>query len=86
MPARVAVPSPLSVKLTPDGSAGLLVADSAGAGSPVAVTLNEPGRPAAKVAAPPLVMTGAAVAGLMVRVKLWLASGPTPLAAVIVSG
>ena len=82
----MAVPPPLSVKLTPDGSAGVLVADSAGAGMPVAVTVNEPGRPAANVVAPALVMTGAAVAGLTVRAKLCVAFGLTPFAAVIVSG
>jgi hypothetical protein len=75
----------LSVKLTPDGRAGLLVADSAGTGIPVAVTVNEPGFPAAKVVALALVMTGGAVAGLTVRVKLWVAFGLTPFAAVIVS-
>ena len=86
MPVSVAVPSPLSVKLTPDGSAGVLVADRSGTGMPVAVTVNEPGCPAAKVVAPALVMTGAAAAGLTVRVKPWVAFGRTPFAAVIVSG
>ena len=36
--------------------------------------------------APALVMTGAAAAGLTVSVKLWVAFGLTPFAAVIVIG
>ena len=80
------MPLPLSLKVTPDGRAGLLVADSAAAGVPVVVTENVPAVPAANVVPAALVMTGAAVAGFTVSVKLWVALGPTPLAAVIVIG
>ena len=40
VPARVAVPSPLSTKVTPAGSAPVSV--SAGVGNPVVVTVNVP--------------------------------------------
>ena len=86
VPDRVAVPSPLSLKLTPDGSAGLLAADRAAAGLPVVVTVNVPACVTAKVVPPALVMTGAARAGFTVRVKFWVAWGLTPLPAVIVIG
>ena len=42
--------------------------------------------PTVKAAALPLVMAGAVGAAFTVSVKLWLASGLTPLAAVIVIG
>ena len=83
VPARVAVPLPLSLNVTPDGSAGVLVADRAAVGLPVVVTENVPACPAAKVVRSALVMTGAARAGLTVSVKLWVASGLTPLVAVM---
>ena len=82
----MAVPSPLSLNVTPDGSAGLLDADSDAAGLPVVVTANVPAWPTANVVPVALVMTGAASAGLTVSVKLWLASGLTPLDALIVIG
>src|SRR5262249_8767013 len=65
VPARVAVPSPLSVNVTPPGStlAGML---SAAAGKPVVVTVNEPGLPTVNVVLLALVMTGA---WFTVRVK-----------------
>ena len=62
------------------------MADSAAVGVPVVVTVNVPAVPTANVVAPALVMTGAAAAGFTVSVKLWVAFGPTPLAAVIVIG
>ena len=86
VPARVAVPFPLSLKLSPDGSAGLLVADRVADGLPVVVTGNVPAWPTAKVVEVALVMTGAARAGLTVSVRLWLAFGVTPLAALTVIG
>ena len=50
-------------------------------------TENDPCAPTVKAADLPLVMAGAVgVAGLTVRVKLWLALGLTPFAAVIVIG
>ena len=47
VPDNVAVPFPLSVKVTPLGSAP--VSDTAGVGEPVEVTVNEPGLPAENV-------------------------------------
>ena len=85
VPARVAVPFPLSLNVTPEGSAGLLAADSDAAGLPVVVTENVPAVPTAKLPLA-LVMTGAASAASTVSVKLWLASGLTPLDALIVIG
>ena len=80
----MAVPSPLSIKVTPDGSApdSVIVA----VGLPVVVTGNVPWVPTVKAAALPLVMAGAVGAAFTVRVKLWLAAGLTPLDAVIVIG
>ena len=73
MPARVAVPLPLSVKVTPAGSApdSVTVAD----GLPVDVTENEPCVPTVKVVELPLVMAGAVGAAFTVSVKLWVALG-----------
>ena len=56
VPEIVAVPSPLSVSLTPDGSRP--VPEIQGAGSPVAVTVNVNATPNASVAAGALVKTG----------------------------
>ena len=56
MPASVAVPSPLSVKVTPDGSAP--VSASFAVGLPVLVTENDPAVPTVNVAEVPLVMAG----------------------------
>ena len=63
------MPSPLSVKAVPAGSGPVTV--RAGAGDPVAVTVNEP--PAAAVTAAPaaLVIAGAVPT---VRVKAWVAA------------
>ncbi len=74
VPARVAVPSPLSVKVTPLGSAPFSV--SAEVGNPVDVTVKLPAWPSVKVAASAEVMAGGVST---VRAKLWLASGLTPL-------
>ena len=63
VPDRVAVPSPLSLNVTPDGRAGLLVADRAAVGLPVVVTEKVPAVPTANVVPLALVMTGAAVPG-----------------------
>ena len=76
---------PLSLKVTPEGRAGLLVADKAGVGLPVVVTVKVPACLTAKVVEPELVMSGATELGLTVSVKLWVALGSTPLAAVMES-
>lgn len=57
VPLRVAVPFPLSVKVTPAGR--VPVSDSMGVGFPVVVTLNEPARPKVKLALPALVIVAA---------------------------
>ena len=72
--------------ITPDGSAGLLVAEIAGAGEPAAATVNLPAWPAANVVDPAVVMTGGVGFEFTVRVKFWVAFGLTPFAAVIVIG
>ncbi len=56
VPAMVAVPLPLSVKLTPAGREPVLVI--AGVGAPVVVTVNEPAEPTANVAELALVNAG----------------------------
>ena len=81
VPAIVAVPSPLSVKVTPEGRSP--VADSAAVGNPVEVTVKLPDVPVTNVAADAEVMSGAAST---VRVKVWEASGLTPLVASMVIG
>ena len=75
------MPSPLSTKVTPVGSAPVSL--SAAVGNPVVVTVNVPSVPVVNVVLSALVIAGAAAT---VRVKVWVASGSTPLAAVIVSG
>ena len=75
------MPSPLSTKVTPVGSAAL---GSAGVGNPVVVTVNVPNVPGERRAAALVIVGTWAVA--TVSMKLWVASGTTPLAAVIVSG
>ena len=57
VPARVAVPSPLSVKVIPAGSAPVSVTEEAG--SPVVVTVEVNGVPTVEVAAAALMMVGA---------------------------
>ena len=75
------VPSPLSTKVTPLGRGP--VSDSAAVGVPVEVTEKLPLAPAVKVVLANEVITGAAST---VSVKDWLASGLTPLVAVMVIG
>jgi hypothetical protein len=57
VPAKVAVPLPLSVKVTPAGSAP--DSDSAGVGTPVAVTVKLAAAPTGKLADAALVNAGA---------------------------
>ena len=57
VPDNVAVPFPLSVNCTPDGSAP--VSPRAGAGKPVVVTVNVPAAPNVRVVLDALVMAGA---------------------------
>ena len=82
MPARVAVPSPLSVKDTPAGSAPVLVMVVAVGDPASVVTVKDPAEPTVKVAWSALVIVGAS---FTVRVKSG-GVGATPLVAVIVSG
>jgi hypothetical protein len=82
VPASVAVPVPLSMNVTPGGSAP--VSDNAQLGTPVVVTVKVPACPTVKVAWWALVIAHAC-AGTTVSVKVWVASGPTPLWAVIVT-
>ena len=56
---RVAVPSPLSVKVTPRGR--LPVSDNEGVGVPVELTVNVLGLPSGKLADHELVIDGALV-------------------------
>ena len=79
VPARVAVPSPLSRKVTPPGRRPVSL--RAAVGKPVAVTVKVPKVPVANVVLSALVIAGA---WSTVRVKFWVASGRTPLAAVMV--
>ena len=69
------------MKVTPNGRAP--DSDSVGAGTPVAVTVNEPAAPTMNVALLALVMAGA---WFTVREKLCVALAPTPFCAVIVIG
>ena len=80
VPPRIAVPSPLSLKLIPAGK--IPVAVSAGVGTPLEVTLKAPVIPAVNVALLPLVRIGACGVPLSVSVKPCWASGDTPLLAV----
>ncbi len=84
VPARVAVPSPLSVKLTPAGRAPVLVMVVA-AGTPGRGGHGEGagGSDARRWSWSALVMAGG---WLTVSVKVWVASGVTPSLAVRVSG
>ena len=80
VPPRVAVPSPLSTNVTPDGNAP--DSDNDGFGRPVQVTVNDPADPTVNDTDAALVIAGAVVT---VRVNAWMASDPTPLCAVNVS-
>ncbi len=77
----MAVPSPLSTKATPGGSAPVSLSE--GSGVPVVVRLKLPAVPAVKVVEAAEVMAGASST---VRVKSWVASGLTPFCAVMVIG
>jgi len=77
VPLSVPVPFPLSVKVTPVGSAPVSVRD--GAGKPVVMTVNDPEVPTVNVVALGLVMAGASST---VSVKFCVALLPTPLLAV----
>ena len=79
VPDNVAVPFPLSLKVTPLGSAPVSVSD--GVGVPVVVTVNVPAVPTANVVLLALVITGAAFAAFTVSVKAWVVDVPTPLLA-----
>src|SRR5215469_8244608 len=59
VPDRVAVPLPLSLKVTPEGRAGLLAAAIVAVGAPVVVTVNVPALPTVNVVDAPLVIAGA---------------------------
>ena len=65
------------MNVTPLGSVPLSL--SVGVGKPVVVTVKLPAAPTVKVVLLALVMAGA---WLTVRVKVWVASLPTPLLAV----
>ncbi len=80
VPDSVAVPLPLSTKLTPTG--GLLVMESAGAGYPVVTTEKLKAAPAVSVTVAPLVKLGA---WSTVRMNAWLVL-PAELVAVRVTG
>src|SRR4051794_39095606 len=83
VPLRVAVPSPLSVKVTPVGRLPVAVIVVA-VGYPAAVvTAKVPDVPIANVVPSSLVMAGSSVT---VRVKSWVASVVAPLPAVMVIG
>jgi hypothetical protein len=78
VPAMVAVPLPLSVKVRPVGE---VVQLKLGAGYPVVVTGKVPAVPAVKVAVSALVKAGGVPTTI---VNVWVAFGEIPLAAVIV--
>ena len=65
VPLRVAVPSPLFVKVTPVGSAPVLVIVVA-VGDPLVMIVNVPRIPVVNVVALELVITGAVAAGCAV--------------------
>lgn len=81
VPDNVAVPLPLSTKLMPAGN--VPVSEIAGVGLPVVVTSNVPADPAVKVVELADVMAGNAST---IRVKDCVASLPTPLLALTVTG
>ena len=79
VPAKVAVPSPLSVKVTPLGSAPLSL--RAATGKPLLTMIIDSCAPVMTVALLALVMAGA---WSTVRVKFCWALGSVPLLALIV--
>ena len=86
MPLRVAVPSPLSVKVTPAGSRWPVVLKmwaaviGVGVGLPVVVTVNVPAWPTVNAVRPALVM---AASWLTVRVRICVARLPALSSAVM---
>ena len=74
----------VALRVTPLGRVPVSV--KVGAGLPVAVTVKVPAVPTAKVVAFPEVMVGGTEGGFTVSVKLWVALGRLPLAAVMVIG
>ncbi len=83
VPASVAVPLSFATKVTPDGSTPVSLTE--GVGTPVVVTTKLLEMSVVNVVAAALVIAGARLAAT-VSVKLWVASGDTPLEAVIVNG
>ena len=81
VPESVAVPSPLSVNVTPDGRVAS-PSDNVELGTPVVMTVKVPSRSVVKVVSAELVIPGA---WRTWRMKVWVASGVTPFVAVIVS-
>ena len=81
MPANVAVPSPLSTKVTPDGSAPL--SDSDAVGAALVSTVKLPAVFSSKVVVELEVIAGAA---FTLSVKSCEASGLIPFVAVMVIG
>ena len=82
VPVSVAVPFPLSVKVTPDGSVPF--SDKTQGGTPLVVTAKVPAWPTVKVVTAELVIVH--VIGWTVRVKVWVAGGVATFVAVIVNG
>ena len=80
VPLNVPVPFPLSANIRFAGR-GTPPIVTVGAGTPLVVTVNDPATPVVNVALFALVMAGP---WLTVRVNVCVASGRTPLAAVIV--
>jgi hypothetical protein len=81
VPLSFPVPSPLSTKVTPLGSAPASIKD--GLGKPVVITVNDPETPTVNVVALGLVMAGA---WSTVSVKLCVVGEPTPFDAVNMMG
>ncbi len=80
VPPRVPVPFPLSVNVTPVGSAPF--SNRVGIGNPVAITMNVPAEPTLNVALFPVVIVGEVAGRITVSTKFCIASVPTPLDAV----
>ena len=83
VPARVAVPLPLSVKLSPVGTVPVLLMAGVGDAVAVVVIVNEPAVPTVKEVLFALVN---AAAWLTDTLSVWVALGFTPLFAVRLNG
>jgi hypothetical protein len=83
VPDRVAVPSPLSVRLMPDGRVPVSPID--GMGAPVVVTVKVPADPSEKLVLLGDVMAGADVAGVTVSEKVveWVVDEPVPVTVMV---